>query len=139
MQVLKHPVQRPTCEVTHATNFKLCAVSFALGILVGLFLYTILPSAGVRYLEVLRSYWLLNWSHVREASAIQSVLNAFEMPFNVFSSGESALVQSAVSGAMGMALSRAIGYARSGTPTLPSLPRVQSPQRPRRREVLEVD
>eukprot|EP00959_Pyramimonas_sp_CCMP1952_P295401 6178511-Pyramimonas_sp.AAC.1 len=42
------------------------------------------------------------------------LLNAYALPLAVFSFGESALFQSAISGAMGMAFSSAIGYARGG-------------------------
>ena len=138
---LKHPTPSPEFGVQQEPDARRCVISFAFGVLVGLFLYIVLPAGGVRYLEVLRSYWVLNWSHAREASGIQTILNACELPFTVFSSGESALVQSAISGAMGMALSSAISYA-GGAPMSAALSTVshsRAPRRPRRREVLEVD
>eukprot|EP00959_Pyramimonas_sp_CCMP1952_P298660 6246905-Pyramimonas_sp.AAC.1 len=68
------------------------------------------------------------------------ILNAYELPFTVFSSGGSALVQSAVSGAMGMALSSALRYASGapGSPTVPTAIPCRPPRRTHRREVLGI-
>ena len=108
---------------------------FIMGLVFGVTIHLWLPPSTYRSLEVIRAYWLLNWSHVREAKGIQQVIDALELPFSVFSGSEAALVQSCVSGVVGMALSSLWTNFTGVNPSLP-FPRAR---RPRRREALQDD
>eukprot|EP00959_Pyramimonas_sp_CCMP1952_P269034 5624936-Pyramimonas_sp.AAC.1 len=95
--------------------------SFIAGFVLAIIVWITYPVDAWRVSQVLKAYVTLNWTHTREVSYVQELLNSFQLPFTLAGSREQAAVQHVVSGAMGASIPIVVGCLQGFPPSLSCL------------------